>query len=95
MIDTIGVDLVEGGTAWMHANGKLGILREFTGGPNSVCLAAVTGLLNHLRANSDVWLGAVRWAAGPDRPASTYVNFEPPSGIAYEYYDTLLKSCAP
>ena len=71
------------------------VLGKFAGGPNSVCLAAVTGLLNHLQANSDVWFGAVWWAAGPDWPSLKYANFEPPSGIAYEYYETLLKSYAP
>jgi endoglucanase len=93
--DTVGVDRVEGATAWLIANGKLGVLGEFAGGPNDVCLAALTGLLNHLQSNSDIWLGAVWWAAGPDWPPGTYASFEPPSGIAYEYYDTLLKSYAP
>lgn len=93
--NTVGVDRVEGATAWLRANGKKGMLGEFAGGNNNVCLAAVTGLLNHLQANSDVWLGASWWAAGPDWPAGTWASFEPPSGISYQYYDTLLKSYAP
>lgn len=92
---TIGVERVEGATAWLQSTGKLGVLGEFAGGPNEVCMEAVTGLLNHLEANSDVWLGAVWWSAGPAWPAGTYASFEPPSGIAYQYYDTLLKSYAP
>jgi endoglucanase len=89
---TIGVELVEGATAWLQENGKLGVLGEFAGGPNTVCMEAITGLLNHLETNSDVWLGAVWWSAGPAWPVGTYGDFEPPSGTAYEYYDTLLKS---
>lgn len=91
---TIGVELVEGATAWLQENGKVGVLGEFAGGPNTVCMEAITGLLNHLETNSNVWLGAVWWSAGPAWPAGTYCNFEPPNGIAYEYYDSLLKSYA-
>lgn len=92
---TIGVDRVVGATNWLRANGKLGVLGEFAGGPNSQCLSAVTGLLDHLKANSDVWQGAMWWAAGPWWPASTYSSFEPPSGTAYQYYDSLLKKYVP
>ena len=90
-----GVDRVVGATNWLRANGKLGVLGEFAGGPNSQCLSAVTGLLDHLKANSDVWQGAMWWAAGPWWPASTYSSFEPPSGTAYQYYDSLLKKYVP
>ncbi|KKY34461.1 putative glycoside hydrolase family 5 protein [Diaporthe ampelina] len=92
---TVGVDRVVGATNWLRANGKLGVLGEFAGGPNSQCLSAVTGLLDHLQANSDVWQGALWWAAGPWWPASTYSSFEPPSGTAYQYYDSLLKKYVP
>ncbi|KAJ4297403.1 Endoglucanase 3 [Collariella sp. IMI 366227] len=61
----IGVQRVIGATKWLKDNGKLGVLGEFAGGPNSVCKTAVTGLLNHLQENSDVWTGAFWWAAGP------------------------------
>lgn len=61
----IGVQRVVGATAWLRANGKTGVLGEFAGGANSVCQAAVTGLLDHLQANSDVWAGALWWAGGP------------------------------
>ena len=92
---TVGVDRVIGATEWLRENNKLGVLGEFAGGPNSVCMAAVTGLLNHLQANSDVWLGAIWWSAGPWWPAGTYGDFEPPSGEGYLYYDTLLKQYLP
>uniref|UniRef100_A0A093VKE8 cellulase n=1 Tax=Talaromyces marneffei PM1 TaxID=1077442 RepID=A0A093VKE8_TALMA len=80
---TIGVERVQGATSWLKANRKLGVL------------AAVTGMLDHLVANNDVWLGAVFWAAGPWWPSSTWSNFEPPSGQAYVYYDQILKAYTP
>ncbi|KAF7517332.1 hypothetical protein G7054_g13844 [Neopestalotiopsis clavispora] len=93
--DTIGVERVEGATAWLRANGKLGVLGEFAGGPDTTCLAAVVGMLDHMEANSDVWLGALWWAAGPWWGNYTTYNFEPPSGTAYEYYDSTLVQYTP
>lgn len=61
----IGVQRVVGATSWLRANGKIGIIGEFAGGPNAVCQSAVTGLLDHLKENSDVWMGALWWAGGP------------------------------
>lgn len=61
----IGLQRIVGATAWLRANGKVGILGEFAGGANAVCQSAVQGLLDHLKANSDVWTGALWWAGGP------------------------------
>ena len=61
----IGVQRVVGATNWLRANKKVGFLGEFAGGANSVCQTAITGLLDHLKANSDVWQGALWWAGGP------------------------------
>jgi endoglucanase len=61
----IGVQRVVGATSWLRANGKVGVIGEFAGGPNAQCQAAVTNLLEHLKANSDVWTGAIWWAGGP------------------------------
>lgn len=61
----IGLQRVEGATAWLRTNKKLGVIGEFAGGANSVCLAAVKGMLDHMKANSDVWLGALWWGGGP------------------------------
>ncbi|RWA05487.1 hypothetical protein EKO27_g9616 [Xylaria grammica] len=91
---TIGAERVSGATAWLRENGKIGFLGEFAGGANSQCEAAVTGLLDHLEENSDVWEGALWWAAGPWWADYIY-SFEPPSGTGYTYYNTLLKSYAP
>ncbi|KAK3497443.1 putative cellulase precursor [Neurospora hispaniola] len=90
----IGVQRIVGATAWLRANGKKGVLGEFAGGANSVCKAAVTGLLEHLKANSDVWEGALWWAAGPWWGDYMY-SFEPPSGTGYTYYNSLLKTYTP
>jgi endoglucanase len=90
---TIGVNRVIGATAWLRANGKKGILGEFAGGANTQCQTAIKGLLDHLAANSDVWQGALWWAAGPWWADYIY-SFEPPSGTGYKYYNSLLKSYA-
>ncbi|KAK3382747.1 putative cellulase precursor [Lasiosphaeria ovina] len=91
---TIGVERVVGATAWLRANGKQGIIGEFAGGANSACQTAVKGLLDHLKANSDVWTGALWWAAGPWWGDYIY-GFEPPSGTGYTYYNSLLKTYTP
>jgi endoglucanase len=57
---TIGVERAQGATAWLKANGKLGII-----GANNQCNSAVAGLLEHLEANNDVWTGAMWWGGGP------------------------------
>ncbi|KAJ2894656.1 putative glycoside hydrolase family 5 protein [Zalerion maritima] len=86
---SVGVQRVVGATEWLKQNGKVGIIGEFAGGPNSVCMEAVTGLLDHLLENSDVWMGALWWAGGPWWGDYMY-SFEPPSGTGYSYYhDTL------
>ncbi|KAL4955579.1 glycoside hydrolase superfamily [Aspergillus filifer] len=82
---TIGSERVASATQWLKDNGKVGIIGEFAGGDNDVCQEAVTGLLDALAANSDVWLGALWWAAGPWWGNYMY-SFEPPSGTAYQAY---------
>ncbi|CAK7238100.1 hypothetical protein SEUCBS140593_010327 [Sporothrix eucalyptigena] len=90
----IGLQRVIGATNWLRSNSKIGIIGEFAGGANTVCQTAITGLLNHLQANSDVWNGAVWWAGGPWWGDYIY-SFEPPSGKAYTYYNSLLKVYTP
>ncbi|KAJ5297302.1 hypothetical protein PENANT_c005G08925 [Penicillium antarcticum] len=91
---TIGQERVVAATKWLKDNGKKAFLGEFAGGANSVCQSAVTGMLEYLQANSDVWLGATWWAAGPWWGNYIY-SFEPPSGTAYVYYMDLLKKYFP
>ncbi|KAJ5464624.1 endo-beta-1-4-glucanase B [Penicillium daleae] len=91
---TIGQERVQAATEWLQSNGKLGFLGEFAGGANSLCQSAVTGMLSYMQENSDVWLGASWWAAGPWW--STYIfSMEPPSGTAYTYYLNILSAYFP
>lgn len=91
---TIGRERVVEATQWLKENGKKAFLGEFAGGANSVCQSAVTGMLDYLQANNDVWLGAAWWSAGPWWGDYMY-NFEPPSGTGYTYYMSLLKKYFP
>lgn len=59
---TIGQSRVEDATNWLIENNVTAILGEFAAGANSVCEEAVTGMLDYLAENSDVWLGAMWWA---------------------------------
>ncbi|KAJ5669084.1 CAZyme family GH5 [Penicillium macrosclerotiorum] len=79
---TIGEERVTSATQWLKDNGKVGILGEFAGGVNDDCKTAITGMLDYLADNTDVWKGAMWWAAGPWW--GTYIfSLEPPSGTAY------------
>lgn len=62
---SIGAERLAAFTAWLKSNGKRGFLGEFAGGNDSTCQSAVTGMLDHLKANSTVWIGWTWWAAGP------------------------------
>ncbi|KAF9893633.1 hypothetical protein FE257_010945 [Aspergillus nanangensis] len=79
---TIGVERITEATQWLKDNGKVGILGEFAGANNDVCRTAVSGMLEYLANNTDVWQGAVWWAAGPWW-ADYMFNMEPPTGPAY------------
>ncbi|WYZ39864.1 hypothetical protein EsH8_IV_000205 [Colletotrichum jinshuiense] len=87
---TIGVERVKAATEWLRSNKKVGVLGEFAGGANAQCKEAVTGLLDYLQENSDVWLGATWWAAGPWWASYMY-SFEPVTGAGYNYYNEVLK----
>ncbi|CAG7954453.1 unnamed protein product [Penicillium olsonii] len=91
---TIGQERVVAATKWLKDNGKKAFLGEFAGGANSVCKTAVTGMLDYLSANSDVWLGAAWWSAGPWWGDYMY-SLESPSGTGYTYYMSLLQSYVP
>ncbi|OQE24002.1 hypothetical protein PENFLA_c010G02765 [Penicillium flavigenum] len=91
---TIGRERVVAATQWLKDNGKRAFLGEFAGGANSVCQSAVTGMLDYLQENSDVWVGASWWSAGPWWGNYMY-SFEPPSGVGYTYYMSLLKNYFP
>ncbi|KAH8884875.1 glycoside hydrolase [Thozetella sp. PMI_491] len=91
---SIGLQRISGATAWLRANGKIGVLGEFAGGANSVCQQALTGMLDHMQSNSDVWTGALWWGGGPWW--GNYIfSFEPPSGTGYAYYNSVLQKYLP
>ncbi|KAJ5439188.1 uncharacterized protein N7458_010186 [Penicillium daleae] len=79
---TIGQERVANATQWLIDNGKVGVLGEFAGGVNDQCKTAITGMLDYLGENSNVWKGAMWWAAGPWWGTYIY-GMEPPSGVAY------------
>ena len=62
---TIGAERLAGFTKWLRDHGRRGFLGEFAGANNSTCQAAVAGLLGHIDANRDVWIGWSWWAGGP------------------------------
>lgn len=62
---TIGSTRLADATAWLRAEGKLGLIGEYAGGANTLCESAVKDMLSYMDDNSDVWTGAVWWAAGP------------------------------
>ncbi|KAM0350716.1 hypothetical protein ACHAPU_003211 [Fusarium lateritium] len=88
---TIGVERLKSATEWLRKNKKIGMIGEFAGGPNETCKTAVKNMLDYLKANSDVWKGVTWWSAGPWWGDYMY-SFEPPSGVAYQYYNSLLKT---
>ncbi len=92
---TIGVNRITSATQWLIDNNKLGVIGEYAGGANSDCLTAVTGMLNYMQQNSDVWLGALWWGGGPWWPSTYIYVFEPPSSLGYNYYDSTLIKYAP
>jgi len=62
---TIGAERMQAVTDWLRTHGKKGFLGEFGAASNATCLAGLTTLLNHLEANSTLYLGWTYWAAGP------------------------------
>ncbi|KAL6230429.1 endo-beta-1,4-glucanase B [Aspergillus navahoensis] len=81
--ETIGAERVKTATQWLKDNKKLGVIGEFAGGDNDICRTAVKGLLDALKENDDVWLGALWWAAGPWWDDYMF-SMEPTDGIAYK-----------
>lgn len=79
---TIGAERIKAATQWLKQNGKKGILGETAGGANSQCIQALTGMLQYMEKNSDVWDGWLWWGGGPWWDKYMF-SMEPPSGIAY------------
>ncbi|PGH13553.1 hypothetical protein AJ79_03546 [Helicocarpus griseus UAMH5409] len=80
---TIGRERVTAATEWLRTNGKVGILGEFAGASNETnCRDAIVDMLQFMGENTDVWTGALWWAAGPWW-ADYMFSIEPPTGVAY------------
>lgn len=91
---TIGQERLVTATDWLRTNGKLGIIGEFSGYADETCQAAVENMVKYLTENSDVWTGALWWAAGPWWGDSIY-SYEPPTGPAYTLYKPMLEPYFP
>lgn len=81
---------MQGATEWLRENGKAGIIGEFAGADNDVCQAAVEGMLEYMAQNTDVWMGAIWWAAGPWW-ADYMFSMEPHSGVSVSRYLPILQ----
>lgn len=77
---TIGADSLAGFTAWLRANHKRGMLGELGAAANATCLAAVDGMLAHIDANADVYVGWTWWSAGPWW-GNYFMSLEPQNGV--------------
>jgi endoglucanase len=84
---TIGAQRLAGFTQWLHANNRRGFLGEFAvagstigTGPGLIGDEAIQNMLNHVAANSDVWLGWTWWAAGPWWPTNYMFLLDPANG---------------
>jgi endoglucanase len=62
---TIGAERLQAFTEWARAHATRGFLGEFAGARNQTCDDAVSGMLDFIDANRDVWLGWSWWAGGP------------------------------
>lgn len=87
---TVGAERITAATQWLKTNGKKGFLGEFAGGANSQCESAVRGMLDVMLNNTDAWLGAEWWAAGPWWGDYIF-SMEPPKGIGYLNYLSILQ----
>ncbi|KAF2261470.1 glycoside hydrolase [Lojkania enalia] len=88
---TIFRERLAAATKWLKDNRKQGVIGEFAGGVNEQCKAALKDGLAYLGENSDVWWGAIWWAAGPWWGDYMY-SMEPTSGPAWSGILSEIKS---
>lgn len=83
---TIGAERVAGFTQWLRTHNRRGFLGEFAVANSTIGAGvgdeAITNLLSHLDANSDVWLGWTWWSAGPWWGDYQF-TLEPISGVTH------------
>ncbi|WP_437615356.1 glycoside hydrolase family 5 protein [Sorangium sp. So ce834] len=77
--ETVGVERLQGFTAWLRKHRKKGFLGEFSGGSGAVCLKAIANVAIYLEQNKDVYVGWTYWAAGPSWK-SYFTSLEPRDG---------------
>ncbi|KAF2651965.1 glycoside hydrolase family 5 protein [Lophiostoma macrostomum CBS 122681] len=87
---TIGKERITAATQWLKDNKKVGFIGEFAGGSNAQCQTAIKGMLDYMAQNSDVWQGALWWAAGPWWADYMY-SIEPTSGASWNGYMSILQ----
>jgi len=75
----IGAERLRRFTAWLREHKRRALLGELGGGANAVCQQAVSGALEHLQANADVWAGWLWWAGGPTW-GDYFLSLEPGAG---------------
>ncbi|KAI4834143.1 glycoside hydrolase [Aureobasidium sp. EXF-8845] len=90
---TIGSERLKAATTWLRDNKKTGLIGEFAGAVNADCEAAVKDMLAFVAENSDLWAGALWWAAGPWWGDYMF-SIEPKDGVAYSTYADLVASYA-
>lgn len=90
---TIGSQRLQPFTSWLKANGKKGFLGEFGAGSSPTCLAAIDDMLDHVEANSDVYLGWTYWAGGPWWGVN-WMMLEPTGAVDVPQMTTLLPHLA-
>lgn len=90
----VGASRLSGFTRWLRDNGKRGFLGEFGCGVGATCLAALEGMLQHLDANADVYLGWTFWSGGPWWGSEWY-SIEPTGGADRPQMDVLERHLKP
>ncbi|KAH7125658.1 glycoside hydrolase superfamily [Dendryphion nanum] len=88
---TIFSERLKAATQWLKDNKKQGVIGEFAAGNNTQCITALQDGLKYLGQNSDVWWGAIWWAAGPWWADYMY-NMEPTTGTAWKVVLPKIKS---
>ncbi|KAF1963188.1 glycoside hydrolase [Byssothecium circinans] len=76
---TIGQERIKAATDWLRSNMK--------------CQTAIKGMLDYMSKNTEVWQGALWWAARPWWADYMY-SIKPSSSTAYKYYMSTLQTAA-
>ena len=68
-------------TRWLRAHKAQGFLGEFGAPDSPQCLAGLEAMIDHMRANADVWAGWAYWAAGAWWPKTYPLSVQPVDGV--------------